>query len=455
MLSKFDLSGNPIGSAGLEILAHAYIKSDLDYLEADAEAIIGANAGGVLALAEDVDSLELEKEKENESPRASRAKKPAGKGKAVKQNGTSQSTPATASKNITLADLKKYTCTRGLRSIPYFILSDIALTTRSAIHLSHMIAIQKASEHLITFLPPGKASAIPEAAQNDKSLIWQPNDELATFAKRLLEVTESIREFKSKAESDSEAFTNSEDAQRKLQSKLVIEYTRLTKRVRIETMKLEGVHSSDIAITALKMMVVSRALLLEDKDRPIEELPEDETENSSVETAEEEEQPTRNSSPVGYQPQTFFTFPDSFSLGPFHPDGATFDEEFPALQTAHESKSPTKRGVLGVKGSLESSSGPSQPIRSGKGIPRNSSVAQKARKQEWRFSLPFELWRRIIAGALDADGILDHDQQTRIIRYASDWDAVAYELTIKGAEDHQQIWKFLETVGCFTYTPLP
>jgi hypothetical protein len=84
VLSKLDLSENPIGPAGLEILCCVYIKSDVDYLEADAAAIVGLNADDESTLVEDVSTLKV---KENDSPRANRAKKTVGKGKAAKQNG--------------------------------------------------------------------------------------------------------------------------------------------------------------------------------------------------------------------------------------------------------------------------------------------------------------------------------------------------------------------------------
>ncbi|KAL3492379.1 hypothetical protein BJX62DRAFT_236199 [Aspergillus germanicus] len=466
VLSKLDLSENPIGPAGLEILCCVYIKSDIDYLEADAAAIVGLNVDDESTLVEDVSTLKV---KENDSPRANRAKT-LNKGKAAKQNGTSQASAAT-SKNITASDLKKFACTRGLRAIPYLILSNIDLTMSSAIHLSHMLAIQRSSEQLLNFLPPSKASDIPEAAQSDKCIIWKPSKSIPTFATRLLEVTESVREFKSKAESKSEveASSDDEDTQRKMQSKMMLDYTRLTKRVRLESLKVEGIHCSHIAIIALKMLVISRTLLLEDKDRPVQEPTEEETAPAEQEAEEEElekeVQPEKETviypAPTFYPPaNTFFELAPQFSLGPFDRANAMFDEDFPALmkptpRKLHPIKEETEQEVKECEESAESSPSaspsPNQPGRSGRG----SSRSNRRRKQEWRFGLSFEIWRRIIADAVGADGILDIEQQTRVIQYASDWKAVAFGQTIKGFETHQQVWKFLETVGCFTYTPLP
>ncbi|KAL2813051.1 hypothetical protein BDW59DRAFT_167645 [Aspergillus cavernicola] len=450
MLKKLDISGNPIGPAGLEILARVYIKSDLEYVEGDAGAIIEEQLGFV----EEVSALKIAG-KENESPRAVRSKKSPNKGKAAKQSGAS--TAVSASKSITTNDLRKYACTRGLRSIPYFILSDISIKNSSAVHLSRMLATQRASKYLLGYLPPGKSSAIPGSAEDGKSLLWQPNEGLVQYAQRLLDVTEQISEVKAKAqaESDNEDANDDEESQRKLQSKLALEYTRLTKRVRIESLKQEGVHASDIAITALKMFVLSRALLLEDEDRPVDYDPFDGDtflleDFTPEELAQQNDEPSFHISSAEFLNDPRYTFVSTFPPGPFHPEAAMFNEEFPALEAARQKKASKS---VAFESENEFIHPQLQPGRSsGKGMYRPSLVHKK-RKLSWRYDLPFEAWRKIIAYAVGADGILDKEQHERIIHYATDWDAIEYELTIKGAEDHQQIWKFLETVRCFTYTP--
>ncbi|KAL4972548.1 hypothetical protein BDW66DRAFT_154647 [Aspergillus desertorum] len=519
VLMKLDLSGNPLGVAGLEILASIYIKSDLEYLEADADAIVRENLGLGLGensvLAEEAGALKLceNSSKESADPRSGtgRSKKSPNKGgKIGKQNGVSSA--VNTSRSIGFADLKKYACTRGLRSVPYFILSNLELKTSSAVHLSRMLATQRASEQLLTFLPPAKASAIPESAEEGKSIIWQPNEGLGATAKRLLEVTESIlaHNTKAQAQEDSDGGLNTgkggevsetdEDTKRKVQSKLALEFSRLTKRVRLEALKQEGVQASDIAITALRMMVLSRALLLEDRDRVVEVPEPEQTEEtpSSEDRASDEQQEElheqeyvsegdltveQSPSPVEYLPGPQYTFAQSFASGPFHPGAKLFDEEFPALQPIRQEQhqlsakpaapgpdvdevvapsaitvpSPNPDHAASSENGAKTDAGPASGSfhsnRPGKGNARGC-VVQKTRKTSWRFNLPAEIWQRIIADAVGADGILDQEQQQRIMQYAVDWDAVAYELTIKGAEDHQQIWKFLQTVGCFTYSPL-
>ncbi|KAL4932117.1 uncharacterized protein BDV17DRAFT_279788 [Aspergillus undulatus] len=522
VLQKLDLSKNPMGVKGLEILARVYVKSDLDYLEADADAIVRENHGLAngeeAALAEEVEELKVgEKNKENE-PRAGRAKKsPAKGGKAAKQNGASPiSTP---SKAPGLADLRRYACTRGLRSIPYFILSEMGLNNSSAVNLSHMLTIQRASAQLLTFLPPSKASAVPESAQENRSLIWQPNEAFTGFAKRLLDVTEKTIDFKAKIQTSEncDMDDHAESAQQKMQNKLALEFTRLTKRVRIECLKQEGVRVSDIAFTALKMVILSRALLLDDKDRtveveveaeaeePVEDeegvtfehletVPEDLEQEQAIEQQQFMEEQAIEYSPFSEQVESYCDpgrpsgSAFDYASGPFHPAAHLFDEEFPALQPAtrqvhfqvpvmaatslpepndqpidfspNSNSSPGKDkdnnadSTMSINTGNAANSSPAQPTRSGGKGTFRGSFAQKVRKRTWRFGLPFELWRRIIVDAVDADGILDHEQQSRVMHYASDWDSVANELTVKGAEEHQQIYKIVDSVGGFIYSPL-
>jgi Leucine-rich repeat (LRR) protein len=94
VLMKLDLSGNPLGVAGLEILASVYIKSDLEYLEADADAIVRENLGlaSDSVLAGETGALKIgeNSSKENTDPRSGmgRSKKSPNKGgKTGKQNG--------------------------------------------------------------------------------------------------------------------------------------------------------------------------------------------------------------------------------------------------------------------------------------------------------------------------------------------------------------------------------
>ncbi|KAF7115780.1 hypothetical protein CNMCM5793_003420 [Aspergillus hiratsukae] len=466
LLKKLDLGNNPLGQKGIEVLARVYMQSDLDFLEADADAVVGMNAEGdheVEAIADELENLKING-KENEAKKASSKQSPK-KGKAAQQNGSSHATCAT--KKLTYAELKQYACTRGLRSIPFLIISNTNLTSSCAVHLSTMLSMHRSPEQLLAFLPSGKGPVLPEAAEECKGIIWLPNDGLGPNECKLLDKAELVREYKSNDDTANDELSDDDDqnaAQRKLQKKLDIEHARLAKRVCIEALKKEGVHSNDIWRVALKMMVVSRALLLNDKDRAVEasseEEPLEEPSASGVEeteeNAEEEEETLEQIPEIVYDEYGLFE-PIPIAVGPFHPGAEHFEVEFPSLQQVQQVQQVQQSN--GHDKDVQSqetkeSTPPSQPARSGKGKSHPSSVSRSSRKREWRFGLPFAFWRQIIADAVGADGILSHQQQVRIMTYAADWNAVSYELTIRGAEDHQQIWKFLETVKCITYSSL-
>ncbi|PLB50143.1 hypothetical protein P170DRAFT_445518 [Aspergillus steynii IBT 23096] len=489
MLRKLDLGANPLGHAGVEILARVYIKSDLDFLEDDAEDIIDNAAEEIEVLAKNMAALKVKPGKENESPKGSGQKKSPNKGKSAKATGPSQ---VPLPKEKIHAKLKHFACTRGLRSIPYLIVCETFLTAGSTVHLSSMLEIQRTPDQLLEFLPTtAKTLALPEEAKECKGIIWLPNYDLGDIAYQLLYLSESIHDLKDMSdpeeaddEADDEDDTQSSSDQpaarkmgtlemRKMQSKRGVDLSRLNKRVRMEALKKEGVHSFDIWITALRMMLVSRALLLEDMDRPCD-TPVEEEVDTQVEHEEPEkpapEPPKRVIHDLSedarveqlrnlpHPPQDV----SRINPGPFFPGTEEFFANFPALRpvpiiqidTAEDgsnSEATNDSETAANKDGFSSTGGPGH--RSGKPNAR-FIAAREPEKTQWRYGLPLALWRRIIADAVGANQVLDEEQQERIMRYASDWKALGYEMTITGAEDHQQIWKFLETVHCFTYSCL-
>ncbi|RJE18917.1 leucine rich repeat protein [Aspergillus sclerotialis] len=465
LLKKLDFGDNRLGTAGMEILARVFIHSDLDFLEADAEELLGTmHHDEESNLVEEMEALKINPGKENEGIRG-RSKKTSNKAKG--RSASSQIAP----KALTKADLKRYACTRGLRSIPYLILSNTCTSNAAAIHLSSMLSIQRSPEHLLAFLPPGKALTLPDTTSQCNGIVWLPNDEIGPLARNMINMGESVRQALAEKYSDEEGYVSSGGglshsdsgdgtSRRKLQKKLDVQYTRQAKRVRMETLKNSGAHEVEIWITALKMMVVSRALLLEDKNRA-----------AGKEATEQRESTPENSSDG--QEQEHGVIIDTADAV-----DEVLDNKIPTIQTTDENDTPPRRLPIiritsetefeleyefGVSiPSNEIYSRPQTPLASHQQKTTTTTTtrahpnpnAASTQIQTWRYGLPFKLWRRIIAEAVGADGILNNKQQEQIMRYATDWDVIAYKLTIKGVEDYQQIWKFLETVDCFTYSSL-
>ncbi|KAJ9239386.1 hypothetical protein DTO271D3_5765 [Paecilomyces variotii] len=465
VLKKLDLSRNPLGPRGAEILARSYMQSELDFLESGLDEVEMAACENE-DLNERVHSLTLGAGKENQTPRSS-SKRLSSKG-GTPLSGK-QSLPS-VEKIPTQADAKHYACTRGLRSIPYLILSDISMTNASAVHLSTMLSIHRPAEHLLSYLPGGKALVLPDTATHCKGIIWLPNKDLGPLGHKLLDMAERFRDMASDIDSDEEyaeeyntpskitgydeplttdspSYDDGIRRQRQMRNKMSIEYSRLAKRVRIEVLQAEGVHSADIWSVTLKMMVICRALLLDDKDRHADastgdgHQPEKQSEEKGKGTLEIRE------------PAASVTAAD-IVRGRYTSHSNDFASEFPALPTSKPNST-----VETPKRSRNDrhSTPPSQNQATHASTPhvRNSpAVSSSSGKVSWRFGLPIEVWRMIISEAVGANGILDREQQLRVMRYASDWNALAYELTITGAAEHQQIWKFIDTVNCFTYNPL-
>ncbi|KAB8229778.1 uncharacterized protein BDW43DRAFT_321816 [Aspergillus alliaceus] len=493
MVKKLDLSGNPLGSVGMENLARVYIKSDLDFLEDDAEAIVEPKHDE-RSLIEDTTVTKVTTGKENEgSTRGSRPAKSPNKGKKTLRQSTGQpkSTPI---KSTTHDDLKRFACTRGLRSIAYLILSDVYMAKSGTVHLASMLSMQRTSEQLLKFLPGGKSLTLPETA-HCKSIIWLPNENLPQMASDFLGKAEAINEIKAHIDSDDELSNDSDDqrydaaiaeeiadpshkidtaAQRELQNKKNIEYARLTKRIRMEALHDEGVRDTDLWITALRMMNVSRIILWKSKNCRVgalekeqdqqEDENKDEHNSSTVhiedvtQRVEDIEITEHSSFPEPSFPPIEFQVTEPAPIGPFHPGTDKFESDFPMLQPSTTDNIETEitgrdaEPVVATTNDLPSS----QTSIQGKGNIRSVHGPRVPRKENetWRFGFTFEIWRRIIAGAVSADGILDLTQQTQIMRYATDQKTLKDEMDITGLEHHQQVWRILEKNNCFIYSPL-
>lgn len=156
-------------------------------------------------------------------------------------------------------------------------------------------------------------------------------------------------------------------------------------------------------------------------------------------------------------------FTETAPKGPFQPGAATFEANFPALSVSTANKAPM---AVEPPAKEKLPVTPSQPQRNQQqrhqrqkskthqaAHPSNSiqKNGESHKPQNLFHRLPLSVNCRIIARRAGAEGILSLAQQERIIKYATDWNSIAVEMRAQGAEEHQQIWKILDTVNCFTY----
>lgn len=476
-------------------------------------------------------------------------------------------------------ELKYYACTRGLRSVPYIVLQNVSMTNAGIVHVAEMVKMHRNPENLLSYLPPGKVSALPPLEPGSSGIIWQPNHGISELSLRLMKLVEQCRHFTEDSSSETGLVNIFEDlnmdgldfeeAERALEEterhrrerqKLTVQLARVTRQQRIFTLTTEGLRHAVIWHCGLQMLAMARAILLEYTHRP----PSVEEEVKAAKKARSSpfsprppvlspmverhlatqavygrkslparmlnqavREPFNSTAAVILrttprrldlfrdcvpQPPVVSTVPQvsrqpdlpipslttrSVAGGPeshwpaperkdtpcgalisslhLQPGSSKFGFLFPAMHHPSENpladvnppavaavmpnypfkpKSDTdsdhKARVKEEIGQILAHFSPhSMPIRGGK-----SRVESETYRSKYRFGLPLHLWQRIIATALAANGILHPDQQSKIISYAASWDALEAEMSISGAAQHQQIWKILDNIDCFTYKPL-
>ncbi|KAJ5156271.1 hypothetical protein N7492_009074 [Penicillium capsulatum] len=157
MLKRLNFGGNPLSTLAIEILAKTYIESPL---------YVGTDGGNDWSIY---------------SPGSVRDR-------VHEKQMASQTGEMHESGKIKLAmEREHFRRQHGLRSVPYFILSNLELTRAAIVHLSSMVSAQMSRAYLRTFLPDTKPVVLTdEAARNCHSIIWLPNQSFDSRSRELL-----------------------------------------------------------------------------------------------------------------------------------------------------------------------------------------------------------------------------------------------------------------------------
>ncbi|EED17415.1 conserved hypothetical protein [Talaromyces stipitatus ATCC 10500] len=522
VLKKIDFSGNSLGARGIEILARVYIRSELDFVET----VVDSEED------EHLNDLELEETTQRgEHAVVSQATKEVSR--------RSQTSPSKAH-TYTDAEFRRYACTRGLRSVPYLILQDVSMTNGAIIHLAEMIRMHRTPETLLPFLPGGKPLNLPPSEYGAGGIYWLPNDGISELSVRLMKLMEQMQRSIAENESDDELAVdfdefnfddldheemerNQEERERRRRHRqaLTVNLGRATSQQRIHTLGTEGLRKSVLWHCALRMLAVSRAILLDFTSRPtpveeelaaskksrLEQLRRQDATRSSLPVDKRHASPKLNDQlltgissqerPLSSSPRCLSTrtvvdgwstkFDDIprgalISSLRFDPKSSTFDHMFPAMHHTPENPllqvnpppvaaaMPNYPCIIESEHDIKASGhvlkgGKSDTKKDGGVHPSSSSPTTLScggkiatttgnYRSKYQFGLPLHLWRRIIAEAMGVNGILHPDQQMKIVSYAASWGALEAEMSINGAAEHQQLWKILDSIDCFTYKPL-
>ncbi|KAL8829463.1 MAG: hypothetical protein Q9191_002004 [Dirinaria sp. TL-2023a] len=396
--------------------------------------------------------------------------------------------------HASLADepLSLYRNTKGLRSIPYIILSDTGMTETCALHLSCVVQHHGIPEQLLAHVPPAKAgTSMQQLVTYDsetqcRGIVYLPNPQIGSAGMNALQLAEVVRKglpdeidaasteasrtsirprSSTPRVSDSKSSSlRSIHGPRSIISAKDIDYDdsgiqsvmseleRARHRIQGNTLRDAGPLSSELWRTALKLLCLGRAFCPSIREElsitktAIKEQRGALQEISDRATAPPE--PTFASAVVSnlaQRPKSFVhrspNQPLTLRLGqewrngklvltpipsPVSPDPVPL--EHPASSTPPSPESPPSL--------------PSPPIPGTSRVPYRTNLP---------CGLSQDVWRRIAAYAIDANGIMSEAQQDATMRWALDYRTLTTETESLGKPRSAQIWKVLDSIECLTY----
>lgn len=383
------------------------------------------------------------------------------------------------------------------------------MTEACALHLSYVVVSHNFPEQLVARVPPAKAGPpqhqleVYDNASGCRGLIYLPNDKLGSAGSRVLELAELAREgilaeaYQEVTHEDlksptipasalrrvsdvrpSPSFsatpgrrrsatsaTGSEHGARNASSGTAsTELDRARSRIQGNVLRDFGAPSVDLWRASLKMLTLSRAILLSA------------AEMIRHEHVKEVESYQIIQSPPPAQPIR----PTQLLVQPLWPafQTETADNAFPPLPSSamragmapprHSEPTPLKAG------------NPNHPVTPRHVHRRKKSVNPKAHlsgvepfacadtnvlapraakatseQQPYRSGLPYGfseyVWMQIISNMGGAGGIVNITQQRSILRWAMDRTTLVRERETLGKPESAQIWRLLEGIGCLAY----
>lgn len=348
-----------------------------------------------------------------------------------------------------------YVTTKGVRSVPYIILSNTGMTEVCALYLSYVIGSHNMPEKLLTRAPAAKAG--PHTQQllaydsetRCRGIVYLPNSHLGGAAMKVLELAEAVREglCEDLDLDDEEGFRNvlhkpkSAESGRKisdLASKhgnkicISVELDRARSRIQGNVLQEFGPGSNDLWRTALKMLTLCRDI------HPVQE--------------------RKKPSIVSKRPETIpdvISRTDRTRLSVLTPLSTRNPNQHIANPFAGQWRLDNSRLVpvmAPVKPSLATpcKSLPAPP-KSAPCVRPPATTVSTPYRTKLPYGLPDDVWRRIMAAAAGADVILSVAQQRSVIRWAMDRSSLNKEKEFLGLKESAQIWKVLEGMGCLAY----
>ena len=407
-------------------------------------------------------------------------------------NTESVSPEKTSLPALPVGPLLIHTTTRGLRSVPYFVLRDTSMTDICALHLSYIIAHHHKPSQLLTRVPPVKAGfhaqqLIEYDTQSQcQGIIYLPNAALGNTGLKVLELADTIRDMPLDGTADEDAeglctpakssaiprrasnfhyiaplvssskrrqsLMSTEDilqAEKTIFTHNVTNLDRARSRIQGDALQEAGPLSNDLWRVALRMLCLGRNIQAQEKKEPP---PVPKGKAPVIKTLSV---PGPRLKPLTPKPAMPLTA-ERDANRPVVPWGKFSQKSSSIPQTLNMSPTSSQQVPFDGRGRLPPVD--SRNIRTQPPVHTATPsrvVSLSAKNKIYRTRLPCgfseDVWRRIIGTAAGADGIMSEDQQRSMLSWAMNRNTLSKESEILGLTLASQIWRVLEGTGCLTY----
>lgn len=361
---------------------------------------------------------------------------------------------------------------RGLRSIPYLIISKTELSDKAALFLSYILPVHLTPDRLLRYLPPARPGFQSEILDRYdhfsgcSGIVYQKNEQFTSLGLKVLELAEHIRDAtlypapvpsRSRQVSDisntpltplrprKETLLSSLSHSPHINYGAAVELERARSKIQGALLKESGTGSIEVWRTALRMLATSRTILFD-------------KENTGSDYFSFGGRSLNFSSPTRSGFSSLNSVPFSLHTSCLsHPQNVNFQQHHPHILDGSAWDGPNL-AAIGDPIQRKDISDPPSPTRiafasSVKSFEQEEDQQQGAEDKpkgpkDLPGNLPEDIWVQIITLATDPKDILSAKQRRNVVGWARTSDTLERERELAGKPKPVQVWRLLEGLEC-------